>query len=95
MRRLQSILLAAGLAVGAASAFAATPGLRYADQGTEWTPSKRLLFYDVDQGSQLIPLAVHQNHQDAIKGERYTSILQITGLVPGETDPNEITEQED
>lgn len=43
----------------------------------------------------LIPLAVHQNHQDAIKGERYTSILQITGLVPGETDPNEITEQED
>ena len=31
--------------------------MRYADQGSAWTDDKRTLYYDIDQGSQLIPLA--------------------------------------
>lgn len=52
---LKVLLLAVGLGAPATSGGAAT--LRYIDQGPNWTKDKRALFYNVDQGSQLIPLA--------------------------------------
>ena len=67
MRARPILLLVAGLGLSLAPASAEAPQasvksppeptLRYADHGAAWSDDKRTLFYDVDQGSQLIPLA--------------------------------------
>ena len=57
------LLLVAALGLSLVPAAARAPeaapatSLRFADQGPAWTDDKRTLYYDVDQGSQLIPLA--------------------------------------
>ena len=62
MRAARPILLLAaalGLCLAPAAAQAPAPAteLRFADQGPAWSDDKRTLYYDIDQGSQLIPLA--------------------------------------
>ena len=46
-----------GSAASANAAPAATPAIQYVNQGPLWTDERRTLFYSIDQGSQLIPMA--------------------------------------
>jgi mono/diheme cytochrome c family protein len=41
---------------GSAAGSAQEPPIRFIDQGNQWTPELRALYYTQDQGSQLIPL---------------------------------------
>ncbi len=56
-----TLLIAAGLALpglpAAAQAPTPSPAVHYIDQGPAWTDDKRTLYYGIDQGSELIPLA--------------------------------------
>jgi hypothetical protein len=55
--RVAVLLGAAALFAGAAAANMPEQPVVFADQGAEWTPQLRAVYYTQDQGSQLIPFA--------------------------------------
>lgn len=46
-----------GAVFPSARVWAQTPAVHQVEQGPSWTGEKRILYYSIDQGSQLIPLA--------------------------------------